>query len=87
MMVMSKTRKRFVQFVDDDGEGTVASNIAGCAERVHCDIEGDDECLSLRRESQYASHRSQGGHHCSAWYARSCNHADAQNYDEMEEQR
>jgi len=74
-----------MQFVDNDSEGAVASHVAGCAERVHCDIEGDDESLSLRTEAQYASHWSQGSHYCSARYAWSSYHADTQEHDEMEE--
>ena len=34
-----------MQLVDDDGEGTVASYVAGGAERVHCDVEGNHQCL------------------------------------------
>ena len=66
-----------VQAVDDDGEGTIASYIAGGAEGVHSDIEGDDERLSFRTEAQYASQWAQCRHRRSAWYARRCNHADA----------
>ena len=75
----------FVQFVDDNGKRTVAGHVAGSTEGVHSDIEGDDECLSIRRESQYASHWSQSGHYRSARYAWSSYHADAQKHNEMEE--
>ena len=40
-----------VQAVDDDGEGAVASDVAGCAERIHRDVKGNDECLSVRTEA------------------------------------
>ena len=66
----------FMQFVDDNGECTVASHVAGSAEGVHSDIKGDDESRSIRTEAQYACHWSQGSHHSSARYARSSNHTD-----------
>ena len=66
----------FMQFVDDNGECTVASHVAGSAEGVHSDIKGDDECLRFGGEPQHASHWSQGSHHSSARYARSSNHTD-----------
>ena len=40
-----------VQAVDDDGEGAVASDVAGCAEGIHRDVKGNDECLSVRTEA------------------------------------
>ena len=43
-----------VQAVDDDGEGAIAGYVAGGAEGVHCDVERDDECLSVRTETKYA---------------------------------
>jgi hypothetical protein len=46
-----------VQFVDDDSEGTVASDVAGGAEGVHCDVEGNHQRLGVRIEAQYACHR------------------------------
>ena len=68
----------FVQFVDDDGKGPVASYVAGCAERIHCYVKGDDECLGVRTETKYTCQRSQCSHCCSTRYTRRCYHADAQ---------
>ena len=74
-----------VQAVDDDGEGTIASNVAGGAEGIHRDVEGNHERLSFRTEAQNASQWSQCRHHCSARYTRSRYHTDSQKHDEMEE--
>ena len=75
----------FVQFVDDDGEGTIASDVAGGAERIHCDVKGDDECLSVRIEAKYAGQWPQCGHRRSARHARCRHHTDTQEEDEMKE--
>ena len=40
-----------VQAVDDDGEGAIAGYVAGGAEGVHCDVEGNDECLRIGIEA------------------------------------
>ena len=74
-----------VQAVDDDGEGAVASDVAGCAEGVHCDVKGDDECLSLRTEAKYSGQWSQCGHRRSTRHTRCRHHADSQEQDEMKE--
>ena len=53
----------YVQTVDDDGEGSVASYVACCAEGIHSDVEGDHERLSFWTEAQNASQWSQCRHH------------------------
>ena len=76
-----------VQFVDDDGEGTIASDVAGGAERIHRDVEGDDECLGLGVEAEYTCQGAQCGHCCSARHTRSRHHTNAQEQDEMNKER
>ena len=44
-----------VQTIYNDGKGSVASDVAGGAEGIHRNIEGDDKCLSIGTEAQYAS--------------------------------
>ena len=48
-----------MKFVDDDSEGAVTSNVAGSAERVHRNVKGDDERLSVRAEAKYSGQWSQ----------------------------
>ena len=43
-----------MQPVDDDGKGSITGYVAGCAERVHRNVEGDDERLSFRIEAKHA---------------------------------
>ena len=74
-----------MQTIDNDGKGSVASDVAGGAERIHCDVEGDDKSLGFRIEPQYASQGTECSHHRSARHTGSCHHADAKNHDEMEE--
>ena len=31
-----------VKTINNDGKGSVASDVAGGAEGIHCDVEGDD---------------------------------------------
>ena len=47
-----------LQAVDDDGEGSVTCYVAGGAEGVHRDVEGDHERLGIRTEAQHATHWS-----------------------------
>jgi len=75
----------FVQFVDDDGKGSVASYVAGCAERIHRDVKGNDERLGVRVEAKYTCQWSQRGHRRSARHTRRCHHADSQEQDEVKE--
>ena len=75
----------FVQFVDDDREGAIASDVAGCAERIHCDVKGNDESLCVRAEAKYTSQWSQCGHRRSTRHTRCRHHADTQKQDEMKE--
>ena len=44
-----------MQFVDNDGEGSIASYIAGRAEGIHSNVEGNDERLSFWAEAKHAS--------------------------------
>ena len=39
--------------VHDEGDGAVACDVAGCAEAVHGDIEGDHECLCFLVEAEH----------------------------------
>lgn len=76
-----------MQAINNDGKGSVASDVAGGAEGIHCDVEGDDKSLCFRIEPQYASQGTECSHHRSARHTRSRHHADAKNHDEMEEKR
>ena len=42
-----------LDLVDDDCDGTVAGNVAGCAEAVHCDVEGDHQGLGFLVEAEH----------------------------------
>ena len=76
-----------MQTVDDDGEGAVAGYVAGRAEGVHGDVEGDDEGLGFGGKTQHARQGTEGCHGRSAGNAWSRHHADGQQQDEMEKER
>ena len=73
-------------FIHDNGDGAIAGYIAGGAEAVHCDIEGYHERLHIGIETQNRGKRTQGCHHGSSRYARSCYHTDGEHEDEIEEE-
>lgn len=71
-----------IKSVDDDGEGSVAGDIAGSAEVVHGDVEGNHECLFRIPEAKHGMEDAQGGHDGTARYSRSRHHDDTEHEDE-----
>ena len=70
------------EFVYDERDGAVASDVAGCAEAVHSYVERNHECERLVVEAEHRREYAESSHDSSARYARRRHHRDAQHEDE-----
>ena len=73
--------------MENESNGTIACDIAGCAERVHRYIERDHHRLLFGREAEDAVENAQCSHDSATRNTGGSNHSDAEHEDETEHER
>ena len=73
---------RFIEAVDDDSEGAVAGHVAGGAEVVHGDVEGNHESLLVVAEAKHGVQHAEGCHDGAAGHAGGGDHDHTEHQDE-----